>query len=74
MPDLKPPPTKGNAPANAEASQELAGDRSSALTIAPATDIPTSLAEYRDWLIEHRDDPQLVAGCARLGRLLGGAA
>ena len=42
--------------------------------ITPPSDIPASLAEYREWLLEHHDDPQLVAGCARLGRILGGAA
>jgi len=25
----------------------------------------------REWLDEHRNDPDVVAGCARLGRILG---
>lgn len=43
-------------------------------SIPPTSDIENQLAEYARWLAEHRDDPQLVAGCARLGRLLGGVA
>ena len=41
--------------------------------IAPASDIETQLAEYRQWLIDHHDDPALRAGCLRLARILGGA-
>ena len=27
-------------------------------------------AAYRAWLADHHDDPALIAGCDRLGRLL----
>lgn len=27
-------------------------------------------AHYRGWLAEHSQDPRLIAGCDRLGRLL----
>ena len=27
-------------------------------------------AEYAAWLADHHDDPALIAGCDRLGRLL----
>lgn len=39
-----------------------------------STDLDDQLAEYRLWLEVNRDNPELIAGCLRLGRLLGGAA
>lgn len=58
--------------AAAETANDLVGTGVTS-RIAPTTDIPASLAEYARWLEANRDDPQLVAGCARLGRILGGA-
>ena len=32
------------------------------------------LTEWRRWFQQHRDDPELIAGCARLGRVLAGGS
>lgn len=32
----------------------------------------TDLTQWRDWLQHHRDDPEVIAGCARLGKTLAG--
>ena len=56
-----------------EASSDLlAGGIGSSVT--PATDInEKSMAAWRERLAEHVDDPACLAGCQRLGRILGGA-
>jgi hypothetical protein len=38
-----------------------------------APDVQTQLDHWRDWLGEHRDDPAVTTGWAKVGRLLGGA-
>lgn len=59
--------------AAADTANDLVGTGVST-RIAPTTDIRASLADIAAWLEANRDDPQLIAGCARLARLLGGAA
>lgn len=58
--------------ANPEAASDLVGTEVTT-RIAPTSDIETQLAEYRQWLSDHHDDPALRAGCLRLARILGGA-
>lgn len=31
-----------------------------------------TLETWQAWLDQHRDDPELIAGCARLGKILAG--
>lgn len=38
-----------------------------------APDLRTQMEHFQQWLEEHRDDPAVAAGWARIGRLLGGA-
>lgn len=38
------------------------------------TDITIQMQHWQQWLDEHRDDPAVTAGWAKVGRLLGGDA
>lgn len=57
----------------AGARSDQVGDRIGSI-IPSSTDInEQSMAAWRDRLAEHVDDPACLAGCQRLGRILGGA-